>query len=155
MSSYIVKQNLLDIGAMPVDDIENIDANQITLLPALITAVSSVADTYLRKRYSLPLKSPYPDELIYNIVNIVVYRLYQRRGVSFTDGFYNQIKTDYDNAIVWLTDISLGKEELSGDQDASTDLDENGPIVKSLGSPYNWYDKYAGSNYRYNRYYGC
>lgn len=155
MSSYITKQNLLDVGAMPADDIENFDLDQPTLLPALISAISSYADTFLRKRYTLPLKSPYPDELIYHVVNLVVYRLYQRRGAEYTSEHVAQLKQDWDNAVAWLTDISLGKLELSGDQDATPNLDENNPIVKSLGSPYKWYDKYGGGSSYYRYKYGC
>jgi len=155
MSAYCTVQDLIDIGAMPEADIDALHTANPTMIPRLIESVSGVIDTWLRKRYKLPLKTPYPPELVTHTVTLVTYKLYQKRGMDYGDPFAVSLKEDQDASWAWCKNISTGDQELAGDQDASPGLDEAGPLISSTGSPYAWLDQKGGGYYSYKWGKGC
>lgn len=143
MAVYATTQDVKDLGMMPDTELDEF----VTTLPALITACSGVADSYLRKRYKLPLVTPYPRELVQCVVQLVVYRVYLKRGVKVTTSdVAKQIVELKDAAMKWLDDVSRGLVELDVAADASPTVDEGGPVYGQLGSPYSWYDQSSGSS---------
>lgn len=141
---------------LPDGELDEFVTKYPTTLPALIEACSGVADSYLRKKYKLPLVTPYPPELVQCVVQLVVYRVYLKRGVkTTTNEVAKQIVELKDAAMQWLDDVSRGLVELEPNADATPDISEGGPVYGSLGSPYSWYDQYGGSSSRYGRWNKC
>lgn len=76
------------------------------VVSAAIAWADSRIDSYVGKRYTVPLAST-PDTIRDCSVVIAIYRLYaNRQSVDDT------IRKDYDDAITWLKDIAAGKATL-------------------------------------------
>ncbi|WP_374631810.1 gp436 family protein [Ferrovibrio sp.] len=78
------------------------------IVSAVLADASSIADGYLRTRYSLPLMEPYPRELTSQVCAIARYLLWQ-------DAASERVETDRDNAMAWLRDVAAGKVNLAID----------------------------------------
>lgn len=121
--AYVTREEFFD-SALPESFWEG--ASNDVIDDALARA-SSLVDSYLRKRYSLPLASFGPDirEAVCALAarTILIYRgfsLESRSDVAIIDRAKE--------AMVWLRDVSKGLCEIEG-TDATPDLDENGPVV--------------------------
>lgn len=143
--AYATVQDVKDLGMLPDPELDSFISDYPTTVSMLLEAASSVADSYLRKRYKLPLVSPYPPELTYAVVQIVVYRVYLKRGVEATrNDVAKQIIELKDFAMEWLDNVSKGLVELDRAADATPVIDEGGPVYGSTGNPYSWYDQAYG-----------
>lgn len=78
-----------------------------------IGKASSLVDSYLSTRWTLPLRpavpGEFPDALIQATAAIASYRLMKRRGYSPENGDNDEIRNGFDDAIAWLKDMSAGK----------------------------------------------
>ncbi len=120
--------------AIPSDVFSGLSDDQIT--EALVWA-SSIADGYIRVRYTLPLAAPYDEALKANVADIAAYRLSKRRGFRPGSGNDEIIVDAYKDAIEWLTQLSAGKVRL-GCLDATPDVDEEGSLAISEQLKNNW-----------------
>jgi phage gp36-like protein len=73
---------------------------------AKIDAAESLADSYLRARYTVPVASP-PSQLIEAVAVIAARSLY--RGPA-----PEHVRTCREDAVAWLRDVSTGKAALPG-----------------------------------------
>lgn len=105
--------------------------DELTDPMGLITRASSIIDSYLRGRYSLPLSST-PDEIKDCCVQITLWFALQSLGWDSEKGPDESIKTGYQDAIKWLDKLSSGKVNLAITVDATPNKHDGGPIVKSL-----------------------
>lgn len=108
---------------------------------ALVMA-SSEADSYLQRRYTLPLKS-WDYKLIEAVTDIAAYKLVYREGYSPDGANYDKnFKLRYDRAIQWLSDV--GDRKVHPVIKAS-----HKPIPKftaSTSDPRNWYSSMGLAN---------
>ncbi len=99
------------------------------LVDKAILAASSLADSYLRKRFTLPLTS-FSEDLTRAVVHIAVCDLMVRRGFNPASGADQLIVDRKADAIAWLEDVAAGKVE-PGVEDSTPTLDEAGPLFAS------------------------
>jgi phage gp36-like protein len=123
MVQYASEGEFNSLGA-PEEAFAELGSSTINLA---ITAASSMANSYLRKRYALPLAEIGLDLKI-AVINIAKWQLLKRRGFNPSSGQDVVIADAYKDAITWLTMISRGECELDG-VDATADVDEAGPLV--------------------------
>lgn len=107
-----------------------------TEINAALLAWSVFADSYIAKRYTLPLVS-WGDDLRLAVAQLASLALMGNRG--FRPGSGNdEIAVDSKNdARGWLLDISTGKAELAECVDSTPELDEAGAMVAS-DEPMQW-----------------
>lgn len=126
MTQYATEGEFNALGA-PADAFTTLPST--TIVSALVWA-SSVANSYLKKRYTLPL-SAYGEDLKAAVVDIAKWRLVKRRGFNPNSGQDGVIVESYKDAIAWLTLVAKGECELDGAVDATPTEDEAGPLVSS------------------------
>src|SRR5688500_7132985 len=132
MVQYATEAELFDLG-VPSDAFASLPS--AVLVSALVWA-SSVANSYLKKRYELPLLS-YGEDLRSAVVDIAKWRLIKRRGFNPNSGQDAVIADAYKDAIAWLGLIARGDCELDGVVDSTESVDEAGPLVSS-GNAESW-----------------
>jgi phage gp36-like protein len=98
---------------------------------------SGVVDTYLRGRYLLPLVSPYPQEIINAVCLIAAWTVLNIRGFDPSSGTDVNVRTRYEDMTGrpgqkgWLQQLSSGLVNLDLAADASSGVNDGGPIVAS------------------------
>lgn len=125
MVQYATEGEFNDMGAPP----EAFASLPSAVIVSALVWASSVANSYLKKRYSLPL-SAYGEDLKSAVVDIAKWRLIKRRGFNPNSGQDVVIADAYKDAIAWLTMVSKGDCELDGAVD-TTEEDEATPLVSS------------------------
>lgn len=93
-----------------------------------ISWASDTADSYLRKRFKMPLVS-FGNDIKRAVANIAQYELMARRGFRPDAGQDQIIVKRNDDAVAWLRDVSKGLCECSAVD--STFDDEDGPLASS------------------------
>lgn len=91
-------------------------------------AASSIALSYLRKRYGLPLVS-WSDDVKAAVADIAAYRLLRIRGVNPANGRDLVAKEANDAAIQWLGDIARGIVEPEMVVDSTVSTEEHAPLI--------------------------
>jgi phage gp36-like protein len=113
---------------------------------------SSLADSYLSTRWTLPLRpveaGVYPQALVEAVAAIATYRLMKRRGYSPENGDNDEIRNGFDDAIRWLKDMSAGKAtmQIAGSNSEAEAQEGGGPSSSAfmLQAP-------QGDGYGYDR----
>lgn len=122
----------LDRFGINADALRDMDAD--TKGDAL-DAASSLADSYLRGRYTMPLVS-WGDDLRRAVVGIAVYDLMSNRG--FDEQGDAQIRKKYDDAIAWLKEVARNQAhpeilDSSGSSTTGTSARGRPRVVSSSG----------------------
>ena len=110
---------------VPGDALTGISDPQIL---AVIEYASSLADSYFRKRYTLPFVS-YGFDIKLNVGNLAQFFLMSRRGFRPGSGNDDIAVKRYDDAVKWLVMVAKGEVETSGVD--STEVDEDGSLAAS------------------------
>lgn len=113
--------------ALPGDSFASLSAGEIT---RAIVWASSTADSYLRKRYTLPLVS-WSEDLKSVVCDLAQYKLLSRRGFKPGSGQDQIAVKRYDDAILWLRSASSGSVEVDC-VDSTPEVDEDGSLSASL-----------------------
>jgi len=143
-----------DLGGIPESDVDGLNTARPTMIPALIASIYGVIKSYLRKQYRMPLADPIPDEIVWAVVQWVVYQLvFVKRGVNVTDDVALEVKANYEFAKKWIEDLSDGKCELDLNADQTPGLDDGGPSLGTMAGPYQFVDDSREA--RYNENAGC
>lgn len=87
---------------------------------AALEAASALVDSYLRVRYSLPLRS-WGRELVRVTALIAAYDLMSRRGYDPTRPGQENLRMRYEDAIRWLEGVAAGKVD-PGVEDATPEV---------------------------------
>ena len=141
MSQYLTYDEVIDLGCMPSEDVNNLESTSPGIVLKTVQHVSGVFDSYLQKRYETPFQSDkIPDGLKEQVAQVVVYKLYMRRGFNPSNTQDAYIKDLNVEAMDWLVKASKGEIELNRFADQTPDLDENGPLFYAEASPYSWID---------------
>ena len=131
-------------GSMPAIDVEELEAQEPGLVEALAAEESAYADSFLGKRYRVPFSPPYPEALRRHVRDLVVYRLYAKRG--YPQGTSRQdevVKNDRDEAEAWLREAAnsqTGLVEIGPPNATEPEVTRGGPLSYSESSPYEWTD---------------
>lgn len=80
---------------------------------ACLVQASGVADSYLRKRYALPLVAPYDSALVRCVIDITVYLVMRRRGIQPESATDVAIRMGYTDALAWLGLVAVGEVEIA------------------------------------------
>lgn len=99
------------------------------LIDQAILWASSHADSYLRKRYTLPLVV-FSEDLKSAVAGIVQWRLMSRNGIRPGSGNEDISRLAFEDAIGWLKSIARGEVELDC-QDSTPLVDEDGSLAES------------------------
>lgn len=125
MAAYVTESEFGDL-ALAAEALNGI-SSAIKLVH--LEAASRVADSYLQKRFTLPL-STWEHDLRIAVSSIAAYTLLGRKGFRPGSGVDEMIVTRYTNAIEWLKAVAKGEVE-PVIVDASTSLEEAGPLVST------------------------
>jgi phage gp36-like protein len=105
-------------------------------LNAALLAASVVADSYISKRYTLPLVS-WGDDLRYHVAQLASLTLLVNRGFRPGSGA-DEVAVDAKNdARQWFRDVATGLVELAECVDSTPTVDEQGAQVGS-DEPMSW-----------------
>ena len=131
-NSFLLLDDLLDTDERGVGSLtQNFSDDEKTY--ALVMA-SSEADSYLQRRYCLPLES-WDYKLIEAVTDIAAYKLVYREGYSPDGNNYDRnFKLRYDRAIEWLSDVGNRKVHpvvKAGHKSIPT-------FTKAFSDPRNW-----------------
>jgi len=107
-----------------------LDALAAGTIDAAIAWASSLANGYLRKRYTLPLIS-WGDDLRQQVAALATWQLMRKRGFQPGSGADESVVMAKEDAMRWLRDVSLGHAELDGAVDSTPTIDEGGSLASS------------------------
>lgn len=130
--AYATQQDLIDRfgeeDLIQLTDRVNLPASTIDadVVTAAISDAEALADSYLAKRYQLPL-DPVPGVLTKTIADIARYFLHGRR----TDKD-DPVTRDYGQALAWLKDVARGLVELDA---AGNAPDQSGDGQVQVSAP--------------------
>lgn len=112
---------------------------------AAIAWASSLANSYLRKRYTLPLVQ-YGDDLRQQVAALATWQLMRKRGFQPGSGADESVVVGKEDAIRWLRDVSHGHAELDGAVDSSPSVDEEGSlsVAGDASEPFRFFTGSAG-----------
>ena len=131
MSQYATTTELANFG-LPAAALTGISG---TIQDQHLTLASGKVDSYLRGRYTLPLASPYPDEIKAAVCALAAYTLLKRRGFN-PDAYDSNFRDEYLSTLEWLDKLSEGKVNLDVAADATPTVHEGRPSVYSAGYRY-------------------
>ena len=126
---YVTKQNMIDrFGEENLIELTDrvepyISAIVDQVLDQALNDASAVADSYISRRYDLPLAA-IPPVLIIHTAALAYYDLHRGR-------YSDEVRTDRDDAVKFLRDISEGKALL----DASGNEPESAPADARVEAP--------------------
>lgn len=126
VSQYATISDFYDLG-LKADALEEVVDDVLNL--HLITE-SSVVDSYLGSRYSLPLITPFPGALTRVVCDLAAYSILMRRGYNPETYDLNYEKRAM-AALEWLKMISNGALSLPGVIDSTPGLNDGSPLVYS------------------------
>lgn len=128
---YVTIAELSRLG-IPGDAYTGLTNTQIN---AALLAASQVADSYLRKRYALPLVE-WGDDLRLAVAQLASMQIMTTRGFRPGAGSEDVVVDMKNDAREWLRLVSKGEVEIDC-VDSTPELDEDGAQVKS-DEPLNW-----------------
>lgn len=100
------------------------DAERQTAVDRAIAAAESLADSYLRSRYTVPVADP-PDQLVEAVSHIALWSLYRGPGPEHA-------KLRRDEAVAWLKDVGAGRADLPA-VDPITETSSTAAVRHSFG----------------------
>lgn len=121
--SYATQQDLTDrIGENEftrLADRDNDGQPDSAVVAAVIADADALIDSYLGRRYKLPLKNSYP-LLTAVAADIARYRLYDDKPTD-------EVRKRYENQMKLLEKLAEGEVRFSGEEDAEADVSPSAP----------------------------
>lgn len=131
MSQYATLEEFAD-GGLPPAALEDVGSDIRT---DAIEKASGLADSYLAKRFTLPLTS-WGDALTRAVIDIAACDLLMRRGFNPSSGSDQAILDRCNGALDWLKDVAKGNVDPIV-EDSTPNIDEAGPLFASE-QPQDW-----------------
>ena len=103
-----------------------------------LDVASSLADGYLRQRYTLPLVAFCPD-LTRAVCAIATYDLLSARGYDPVAQDNGNVRVRYEDAIKWLERLAAGEISPDIDDSAPTGEDSDAPGLAIRSLPPRWF----------------
>ncbi len=120
---YVTAEQFFESG-LPEDFFSDLPSETIE---RIARECSSLADSYLRKRHTLPLVTV-GEDLRGAVIRLMAGEILTYRGFSTESKADMAIMDRASEARTWLRDVAKGLVEIEG-VDATPDLDENGPQI--------------------------
>ncbi len=124
MSSYLTNAQFFEQCA-PV-----LSSSPAQVVTDAITWASTTADSYLRKRYALPLIS-FDVDLSQNVFYMAQWKLLSQTGFRPGSGQNELLAKQYDDSIKWLRDVSTGIVQINAVDQSDGEVDEEGSLTAS------------------------
>lgn len=128
MAQYATTTDLANIG-LPAQALASVST---TIQDEHLVNASAKIDSYLRSRYSVPLASPYPDEIVSACCKLAAYSLLVRRGYDPARHDAN-FRLGYEDSVSYLRDLSAGRASLAITADSTPTTREGAPRVLTAG----------------------
>jgi hypothetical protein len=112
VSGYLDITEYKKYSTLPSVDIDYVETEQAGWIDRKLDSVSRFIDLRLRKRYTVPLSSPYPKSVCDFLARMVDPVVLRKRGVDATDQQYQDI----------VADAQLAREELKEAADSEDGL---------------------------------
>lgn len=141
MSQYATIDEFKMLG-LPPNTVKNVEN---AVLNAFLTKASGKIDSFLRGQYSLPLTSPYPDEIVMTAICLARYMFMVWRGYR-PDEFDDEIRKSYEDCLAWLKMIQDGTVSLDGAADNTPSVYEGAPRVNTKANR-GWHEVQDCANY--------
>lgn len=103
-----------------------------------LDSASGEIDTYLRGRYSVPLVSPAPAEIVKAECVLAAYSVLALRGFDPEEGSNKNVRMRYEDTKKWLSSLANGKVNLSILADATPNVHDGRPRVRSRSRDTSW-----------------
>lgn len=100
------------------------------IIPDACTWASTYADSFLRKRYLLPLIS-FDVDLTSQVFALVLWKVATQIGFKPGSGQNEVIRMQYDDALAWFSKVSLGQFEPHVTDQTPNNIGEEGPQAAS------------------------
>jgi len=100
----VTKWGRVEMTRLTAEDKLRDEAPDIDKMAGALVEASGIADDYLRKRYALPLRAPFPASLVLNVMHLARYQL--SLGGDRTPS--TQVKDARDGAVSWLKQVAEG-----------------------------------------------
>jgi len=138
--SYLDLSEYKLYSVLPAVDIDDVETVQAGWVDRKLRSISRVVDSRLRKRYSVPFSSPYPDAVCDWVARIMDPMLLKKRGVDATDEQFVSIEEDAKAAREEIKEAADSNEGLfdlpiADAADASA-ISKGEPYGYSEASPY-------------------
>ncbi|MCC6213734.1 MAG: DUF1320 family protein [Polyangiaceae bacterium] len=102
-----------------------------TSVEAALDAASARVDSYLRKRYGVPIPAPGAD-LVETTCALAAWTVLCTRGFDPMRPGDQSVRQRYEDAVAWLEAVAAGKvEPVDAADDATPATDEGAPTVES------------------------
>lgn len=126
MSQYATLDDLTTLG-LPAAALSGVDTTTRT---AALVAASATVDSYLGKRFALPLTT-WGADITRVVVAVASWDLLCRRGFNPASGADAAVGQRNVDALAWLRDVAKGLVEPVGVVDSTAPTPEGGPLVES------------------------
>lgn len=142
--SYLDLAEYKKYSILPSVDIDDVETIQAGWIDRKLRAASNHVDSRLRKRYTVPFSSPYPDAVCDWVARLVDPLVLKKRGVDATDEQFISIAEDAASAKEDIKEAANAEDGLfdlpiADTADASA-ITKGGPLGYSETSPYVWMD---------------
>lgn len=138
--SYLDLAEYKKYSVLPSVDIDDVETVQAGWIDRKLRAVSYAVDARLRKRYSVPFASPYPDQVCDWVARLMDPLTLKKRGVDATDEQFLSIAEDAAMAreeIKEAADANEGLFDLPAvDTADASAISKGAPLGYSEASPY-------------------
>jgi phage gp36-like protein len=104
VSSYatLADLNAYGLPASALGDVTLLDQQ------AQLDAASTLADGFLRNRFTLPIVAPFSADLVMAVAQIAAWNLLRRRGFNPEDPGGEAVRLGYTDAMAWLKRVADG-----------------------------------------------
>lgn len=132
---------------MPGNEVDAFEVDYPGVALVFANGCSAYANSYCQKRHETPFNpAKVPDAIKYHVVQMVVYKMYLKRGFDPASEQDMLIKASFDETIQWLKDVAKGLVEIPRDADLTPDVDEMGPLFDTSNNPYQVIDQQSLGN---------
>lgn len=138
--SYLDLDEYKSYSVLPAVDIDDVETIQAGWVDRKLRAISYAVDARLRKRYSVPFTSPYPDQVCDWVARLMDPLLLKKRGVDATDEQFVSIAEDAKAAQEEIKEAANAEEGLFNlpalDTADTSAISKGAPLGYSEASPY-------------------
>lgn len=138
--SYLDLDEYKLYSVLPAVDIDDVETIQEGWIDRKLRSISRAVDSRLRKRYSVPFESPYPDAVCDWVARIMDPMLLKKRGVDATDEQFVSIDEDAKAAREEIKEAANAEEGLfdlpAADAADASAISKGAPYGYSEASPY-------------------
>ena len=138
--SYLDLAEYKVYSVLPAVDIDDVETIQAGWIDRKLRAISYAVDARLRKRYSVPFSSPYPDQVCDWVARLMDVALLMKRGVDATDEQFISIVDDSKRAREEIKEAADAEEGLFDlpvlDTADASAISKGAPLGYSEASPY-------------------